>query len=217
MSPRAVAGFVFVGVLVGSARVHASEPVVFATDASLSGSHTYHDITVKSGSTLHVLPYNPSSPTDTGRLILYANTITVEAGGAINADGAGYPGAEGADGHASVVAASGRLGSDAGLPGGGGGFSLDGGAGGLETDAGGCVLLPTASGGAAINPTDVTPIALGSAGGAGNVAPATCGGSGGGVIVLVAASVTIDGTLSANGAPASFPVGGVAAGGDGGA
>jgi hypothetical protein len=202
-----------------SVPARATVPKVISGDETLGGDSSFYSLTIKSGGTLHVPPYMAGSPTTTGRVVLRANTIIVESGGTIEADGAGYAGVDGAQGLASLANAGGNLGPDAGFPGGGGGFVLSGGSGALQNDAGVCTPLSSPNGGAAWNPVTATALPdalpMGSAGGAANTTPVTVthGGSGGGVIVLIAAVITLDGTVSANGAPAPFPVNGVAAGG----
>jgi hypothetical protein len=117
-----------------------------------------------------------------------ATDITVASGGSINADGQGFNGSQG----------PGR-----GLERAGGGY---GGRGGNSTsDPGGLTYGSSSS-----------PTALGSGGGA-NAALYYRGGSGGGAMELNASgTITIDGTLSADGSDGFYSGGGDGAGGSGG-
>ena len=123
-----------------------------------------------------------------GRTLISAADITVASGGSINADGQGFNGSQG---------------PGLGLERAGGGY---GGRGGNSTsDPGGSTYGSSSS-----------PTALGSGGGA-NAALYYRGGSGGGAMELNASgTITIDGTLSADGSNGFYSGGGDGAGGSGG-
>jgi putative metal-binding protein len=144
-----------------------------------------------------------------GRLRIAANKITIQAGGMISGTGAGSVGINGADGDALVMDGGGKHPGTLGQPGGGGGYF---GAGASGADAA-CLPFPGALGGIAFATAAAVSPFLGSAGGAANVtAAASAGGDGGGVIILEAADIVIDGSIESRGAsPAA--VSGVARGG----
>lgn len=180
---------------------------------TLDGEQVYDNISVINGGTLQVTPYNTMGTT--GRLFLRARvSITVDGTSSIYADGAGYPGGAG-------IAAGGEPGdAPPSTNGGGGGATVAGGGGGGGGHAGaGHVGTPnnncagTAStGGSAYGSASVTDATMG-AGGGGGRGNGAGGGTGGGILVLSAPSITIEGTVSANGDDGTF--GGNSAGGGG--
>ncbi|MFA5401809.1 MAG: DUF2341 domain-containing protein, partial [Dehalococcoidia bacterium] len=154
-----------------------------------AGTHIYNNLTISNNSTLTLA----SNTTDGTGVIIQAASITIDSGSAITASGQGYAGgAAGANG----------VGDGAGLgsaTGGGGGASY-GGAGAAGVDGG-------AAG--ATYGSFTEPVSLGSGGGGG---AAGAGGAGGGAIKLVATgTVTVNGSITANG------VDGTSAAGSGGA
>jgi hypothetical protein len=144
-----------------------------------------------------------------GVLRIAANKIIIKAGGVISATGAGDIGVNGADGSAAAPNGGGKHPTTAGQPGGGGGYFGLGASGASDT----CTPLATAAGGVAFAmPTTLLPV-LGSAGGAANVtATASAGGDGGGVILIEAADLQLDGAIESKGASPPA-VSGVARGG----
>jgi hypothetical protein len=196
----------------------ASPTETISTMLSLSDPQPNYDtFTVKSGGVLTVPAYVKGM--STGWLHIKANTITIEAGGQIVADGAGYTGQDGMAGLCSTMASScAGMGMAMGDPGAGGGFFGAGADGSTEMPAGTCVdLMGNSKGGAAFFNMATMTLDIGSAGGASNLGSgmttATKGGSGGGAVTLEAAVVIIDGTVSANGSPPASAFGGVSPGG----
>jgi hypothetical protein len=196
---------------------HPAPMTITGTSTTLSGEVTYDSLTVTAGAILHVSPYvaSDAGSNTTGWLRVKANVITVDKGGSIVADGAGYPGVTAMDGLADPSGSgAGKLGLMMGLPGGGGAYGANGADGAVE-NAGACASAG-ATGGMAffMKPT----LALGSAGGAANTSgpiPAV-GAAGGGMIELMAGKIVIDGTVSANGADANEANGIGSGGGSGG-
>jgi hypothetical protein len=177
----------------------------------------YDSFTVTGTGVVTVGPYVAGSSTSTGWLTLKANTITVMAGGAIVADGAGYRGQDGKYGLCALMSAMSCAGAGTapGAPGGGGGYLGKGADGTQEMTPGMCTDLGAKARGGAIFFDMIKKILdLGSAGGAGDLvsSTATAGGDGGGGIRLVAAVVVVDGTVSAGGKSANA-FGGVGPGG----
>ena len=192
-------------------------PRVVTSTESLEGDLGYYEsFTVKAGAMVTVPAY--AAGAHPGYVQIQANTITVEPGAVISADGAGYPGVPGMSGLCFPMASCAGAGAMAGDPGGGGGYFASGANGTSEMTPGTCVDLGMAAlGGAAFQPMALDAgVPLGSAGGASNygagMTTATAGGAGGGGIRLSAGKIVIDGTLSANGA-ASNAFQGVAPGG----
>jgi hypothetical protein len=202
-SPRpGLAGILAAAVLVSPAAALATPSRTVAGTVTLGGDVTYDTLTVTSTGKITVSPY--AMGMSTGWLNIKANTITVQAMGAIVADGAGYPGQDGKAGVCSMLSTMtmcAQAGSAMGDPGGGGGFFGKGGNGATEAMAGTCLdLMGAAAGGAAFFNNATMMLDLGSAGGACNITgPATAGYAGGGGIRLSAAVIVIDGTVSANG------------------
>ena len=186
---------------------HATPSMTINSKTTIGADLLLDELTVKAGGILDVKPLRGGG---TGTVRIRARKITVEAGGVITATKAGYLGVNAADGNAAPGSdGGGKHGANAGNPGGGGGYLGAGAAGASAT----CVTLAESAGGVAFAmPTATTPI-LGSAGGAANVTnPANAGGDGGGVILLEAAEIVIDGTVEARGA-SPMQVSGVAPGG----
>ena len=170
--------------------------------------HTFRTLTIKSGGTLRILPMNAGKP-----LMISANTIVIEQGGMITVDQAGYAGMGNAAGAAPPsTTGGGGYGLNVGMPGGGGAM-FGAGANGALSSA--CTDNASSPGGAAFfDAVNNTPES-GAAGGAAHTPTgvATQGASGGGVIVLRAGKITIDGALSARGGSANPAIGGVGPGG----
>ncbi|PIE19497.1 MAG: hypothetical protein CSA65_02370 [Proteobacteria bacterium] len=89
-----------------------NDDLVVTTTVTMGGEHIYKSVTVKAGGTIVVPPYNGTDKVHTGNLQIRAESILVEAGGKILADGAGYqprlcdhgggPGASGGRGGCAV-------------------------------------------------------------------------------------------------------------------
>jgi hypothetical protein len=207
MLPRAALSLCFGTLaLVSSAMASAESLDITAGGASLSGDRSYAEVRIRKGTTLKVNAYDgkPGS----GRLHLRANRIIIEADATLTAAGAGY---EGNDSSAGDGPGAGKAGSS-GLPGGGGAYGGDGG----EGTGAACTLQATNLGGAAYA-SSAEPD-LGSAGGAaGDTTPGNAGGRGGGVIVLEAAEIVLEGRVEASGGDGTAPSGVGSGGGAGGA
>src|SRR5215813_1190811 len=65
----------------------------------------YDTVTITGSGVLTVKPYVSGSAVSTGWVTLKANTITVQAGGSIVADGAGYQGQDGKYGNCALMSA----------------------------------------------------------------------------------------------------------------
>lgn len=198
--PRAAFAAALLAALLAPAIAAATEPKTISGVENLDGEHSYTTLTVKSTGILRV---NKLGATSGGWLRIRANTILVQAGGVIVADGVGYAGKNGTDGASPPTTnGGGGVGATPGLPGGGGGFFGLGANGNLEATAGTCVDQGGKSPGgkAFFDVTAATPVP-GAAGGAANLpmGAATAGGDGGGGIELDAAVIVIDGMISANG------------------
>lgn len=163
---------------------------------SLEGqSFTYHNITLQNNSTLSLIGYYTTNSNGVGQTFNVAN-FTIASGSALSANGGGYAGGAGGSPGTNGSGPGGGLGSSGWS--GGGGY---GGAGGTGTSAGGGTY------GSASAPVD-----LGSGGGGGGSGSA--GGAGGGAIHIIASNtLSIGGTLSANGANAPAVGGGGGSGG----
>jgi RHS repeat-associated protein len=154
------------------------------------GTFTFDTLTISTSSTLQLVPYENGDTdyTNDSPFILNSTTITVDSSGSISSDGLGYPVGYGGPGAGSNSASS---------SGGGGGYGGYGGNGGV-------------SGGAPYG-LATGPAYLGSAGGNGNFGYS--GSNGGGAIKLVVSgTLTINGTISADGAT-SNGLGGSGSGG----
>lgn len=162
----------------------------------LAGTVHFKTITVGDGGTLVVRAMDGAS-SGTGSLTIKAGSVTVQKGGVIDARGAGFPGSTSVGGSPLCCA---EAGGGAGpmdvksTPGGGGGSGGDGAAGCPGGGLAGQHYMSPLSG----NP--------GAAGGASFLLSGTSsdpnrGGSGGGMVVIHAATVTVDGMILADGAP----------------
>ena len=181
-----------VGLVSASALASESLEVKPGQTAYIDGTVRYKSLAVRGGGTLVVRSVASGG---TGTLTIKAESVVVDEGGKIDATGAGFPGTA-ADGSApaccmAAAGVAGPSGNDA--PGGGGG---NGGKGAAGCPNGG------KGGEAYINLENGYP---GAAGGAASFEPAIAdspnvGGAGGGSITILAASVTIDGEILANGA-----------------
>lgn len=179
---------------------HAAASLVVASgaQASLDGvtPYFYNTVTIKDGGVLNV------PPGGTGRLHIKANKIVIEAGGVIDASGAGYRGVSGMPGEGP-----GGGGFVADFSGGGGAYFGDGGGGTNSV----CATGVFGVGGMKYGKID-PPFDLGSAGGAGGKTPGPIGGSGGGSITLEAAEIQIFGTITVMGTD-GLSINGVGSGG----
>ncbi len=186
-----VAGLLAQTLLPAAALAGPKPALVITQDQSLDGDvGFYESVTVKAGATVTVTPYVSTNPAFPGYVQIQANTITIEQGAAIRADGAGFPGVPGMNGLCFPMMSCAGAGTVTGYPGGGGGYFGQGADGMTEMDAGACVdLMGGAIGGAAFSPVvPLTGVPLGSAGGASNLGAgmttATAGAPGGGGIRL---------------------------------
>lgn len=207
MLSRAALGLCFGAVALATTSVaHADSLDLKTGGVSLSGERSYTEVTIRKGASLRVNAYDgkPSS----GRLHLRANRIVIEEGATLTATGAGYAGH---DSDAGDGPGAGKAGSSA-LPGGGGAYAGHGG----EGTGAACTPLAAALGGSAY--ASSAELELGSAGGAaGDVTPGNAGGRGGGIIVLEAAEVVLEGRVEASGNDGTAPSGIGSGGGAGGA
>lgn len=158
----------------------------------LSGTVHFKSVVVRDGGTLRVRPLKDGEP-GTGSLTIKAASVTVDMGGLIDATGAGYAGTN-ADGASCSPGSGGAVGPSTGgsAPGGGG---ANAGAGAAGCPNGGAASSPT---------TGSCQQGPGAAGGAAFVqnAPADApnhGGSGGGVLSILASEVHIEGNILARG------------------
>jgi Putative metal-binding motif len=185
----------------------AATPLIVADSTQSLGGDVplfYSTVTIKNGAVLRVIPVG--TPGGTGRLHIKANKIVIEAGGTLDASGAGYRGLSGKDGNGP---GGGKYAAN--YSGGGGGFFGDGGAGTNPMCATGIFGL----GGLKYGTVD-PPFELGSAGGAGGKTPGPIGGSGGGSVILEAAEIEINGTITVAGNGGSTISGVGSGGGSGG-
>ncbi len=170
---------------------------------SLSGEQLFE--TVEIAGTVKVNSYS-ASDASSGWLHIKAHTITISTTGVIDASGAGYrgekTGGQGPGAGGTVV--PGDLKDP--TPGGGGAHSGNGGDGTMDP-SNSCTLLMGAEGGTAYDTDPMMPLGtlgLGSAGGASyagapNENQIGPGGNGGGVVILEAATIKLDGTILADG------------------
>jgi len=200
-------GFGLVATLASTRTAYASPNTTYSTEVALAGEHVYDTLSITNGGVLRVIPYDGSP--GSGTLHIKANRITIEQGGVISATGSGYAGKNNDNGDAEPGSnGGGRRPATLGHPGSGGGYGGKGASG--ASDA--CTGFADAPGGAAFYMSGA-PLVMGSAGGAANAlgAATTAGGRGGGLIVLEAASIILNGRVEADGAP-SYAFAGVAAG-----
>jgi len=187
-------------VVAGSAA--AAPPKVIEGDAQLGGEHLFSEVIVRPGATLRVRPAAESAPDAEGAgwLHLKAGRIVVEAGGTIDATGAGYPGADGANGaQPEETSGGGLMPLTQGRPGTGGAHAGPG-SSGVGAD---CVFVGETPGGKSY-PDPLSLLAAGSAGGAFSAIDPSAGapsrgGHGGGRVLLEAAAIEISGQVLARG------------------
>ncbi len=197
--------------LPGLAAAKPAESVTIqGTTNTLSGDQYYDTFTVMAGATLHVL--HLAADGSGGRLSIHANQIIIQATGSIEADGAGSQGTNDSDGASPVAMGGGLRGMSMGDPGGGGAYSAAGGQGYVVDATGMCQPNAGSAGGKSFFDATNKMLYVGAAGGAANGSPPNAGGAGGGIVELIAAKITIDGTVSARGASRDA-FGGVAPGG----
>ena len=197
-----------------------AEDIPAGSEVTLGGDQTDDEYNI--AGTVRVPAYNASTPGQTGFLHLRANRITISATGIIDATGRGYAFAPGAGGPGAGGTPADIDGANE--PGGGASHS---GLGGTGANTAGCAPFGPASAGLLYDDDPfLAPAALGtpadglgSAGGGSNTAnnPAQQpGGPGGGVIILEAPIITIDGLVQADGVTPSPILGTSAGGGSGG-
>lgn len=152
-------------------------------DALPSYGKTIHNINV-SGGCNYTLTKTPASTTGT---TLSVSNITIASGAYLNVDGQGYSGG------LIQFAPGGSPASTNGGGGAGNNYGAGGGYGGIGANSSGGV-------GGSTYGSNTQPTHLGSGGGAGFNSPAYPGGAGGGAIKLIlTGTLTVNGTLSANG------------------
>ncbi len=182
-------------------------------EALIDGEHAFSEVIVKQGATLRVRPMvtYADGVTGLGWVRLKAGRVVVEAGGAIDATGAGYQGVDGADGgQPAGTTGAGRFAANVPRPG-TGGASAGAGAPGMNLTCG-----PHGTPGGDPYPDPVTLFLPGSAGGAAHLLDAALpsrGGHGGGVIEIEAADVEILGSVLARGGDGIAAVTDAASGG----
>jgi hypothetical protein len=173
-----------------SAGANAGADVVVNSGAILTlapGSYSWNSLTLTSGTVTH-------TTSSSGITLTIATDVSIDSSSYLKADGVGYAG-----GSTSGAGSGSSPGLSTGYGGGGGGHGGAGGAG------------ASATGGSALYGSPTQPIVGGSGGGGSG---ATAGGAGGGVIkLIVTGTVTVSGTLSANGA--AGPLSGSYSGGSG--
>ncbi|MBM4358270.1 MAG: putative metal-binding motif-containing protein [Deltaproteobacteria bacterium] len=202
------------------------------SSVKLSGTHTYETVTIdgRLAVTPYTPPTTPGAAVTTGWLKIIANRIKLAGSGQIDATGAGYAGSA-AGGAGTTIGAGGTPtvpdgSGDQPFPGGGGAHV---GAGGSGLKLVGCSVVPGAEGGGGYDdktsPFVLKPgeeyLGMGSSGGTAHVGipnptENVVGGRGGGVIILVASELELEGSLLAVGASPASPFKGAAGGGAGG-
>ncbi len=196
------------------AAARANPNKVISGTENLGETLTYNSLHITSGGSLVVNTYMAGGAS--GWVKIKANTITIDSGGSIVADGGGYAGVATMNGGAQAGSnGGGTVGLTPGLPGGGGGYVSPGADGTEEMTATMCTDQTSSAGGKQFFDMMTNALALGSAGGAAHpltAGPGGAGGDGGGGIQLSAAVVVINGTLSASGTT-PFAVGGTGPGG----
>lgn len=204
-----LAAFVGIGMAPGLAR--AALPLIVETQELMDGIREHSEVIVKSNGIIRVKAFGGGG---LGFLHLRANRIVVEAGGTIDATGAGYQGKDGADGDAPGGSlAGGKVAATIGEPGSGGASAGEGGRG-----TGAACSLFAIPGGTAYAMPEL--LQLGAAGGAARVADnssASRGGHGGGKITLEASIIEIHGSVRAQGTDGINPAKVGSGGGGGGA
>ena len=162
------------------------------------------NLTIASGG---VLTHSDNSTAQSYIVSFLTNNITVDAGGSINVDAKGYDGAAGANGYGT----GGGEGINTTNYGGGGGGHFGDGGYGRPNGLSGISMLGGISYGDITNPTTI-----GSGGGGSYIN--VVGGAGGGLVVLNASStITINGTITADGGAGGITSTNGAGGGSGGA
>ena len=189
----------------------AADLIVDGSPVTLSGSHTFENVQVINGGTLLVAPYDGSP--GTGLLRLFATNLVVDAASSISADARGFRGLENADGEGPGGGEGGDTVFDGG---GGGGHGGRGGNGVLDEVVG---FEFDGDGGLPYGNACSIEAQLGSAGGSAGTRDGDfggVGGNGGGAIWLEAPSITVMGTVTANGGNGAIFVNDSSGGGAGG-
>ncbi|EYF03186.1 Hypothetical protein CAP_6162 [Chondromyces apiculatus DSM 436] len=185
--------------LVTARAAEAAPPRIIEGVKILSGEHQFSELIVRADATLRVVESTGAPAT----LHVRAGRIVIESGGVIDASGAGYQGNDGNDGGEPTGSdASGKHAAQPGLqgqPGSGAGSAGTGARGVLAA----CGALDQAVDGGQSYLTPVEMLLPGSAGGAFvSAMPLSVpsrGGHGGGVVLLEAAEIQIDGEIWARG------------------
>ncbi|MEM9191929.1 MAG: MYXO-CTERM sorting domain-containing protein [Myxococcota bacterium] len=199
--------------------------------AQLVRVNEFADVTIPQSATLEVKPWDPL--TQTGGIIAFAVSGTLDLEGTIETSGAGFAGGAGTlpdrcdtggsleNGGGVVASAMSVTGGVAPSHRGGGGGGANGGAGGdgravgFSDAMGPCTTLPRTSGGQVLPEFGQAPdrLFLGGGGGAGGEVTLEGGGSGGGAVFIRSLEIVpVDGTIAADGLPGG-PRGGGGAGG----
>jgi hypothetical protein len=172
--------------------VEISTNTTWTADTEISGT-----LTIRSGATLTINCITPAA-----QIVITADNVNVEAGAVISSNGKGSAGGVQANGSGTGGGAGSSLQADKG--GGGGGY---GGAGGNGDSL---------AGGATTYGSNTAPTDLGSGGG-GNYNASLSGGAGGGAIkFVVSGTVTVSGSITAEGADGTSSDGYGGGGGSGG-
>ena len=182
----------------------ANNLTIDGTSMTLNGTHKYNIIKIINGATLYIRDYNGNA--STGKLELYAREIFVDATSSINANGKGYHGgvgdAQAGDGPGGGGA--GDTGHPSGFGGAGAGYGGNGGGGWGTGNQGSC--------GTTYGDENNAGQWMGSGGGTGT-SSGSHGGNGGGIIVLNAENITIEGSITSDGSIGSGRGGGGSGGG----
>ncbi len=198
----------------------------------------YQNVTIDGTLTAH--PWDGS----TGGVLSFKaqGKVTINASGSINLDGKGYRGAagitsknnNGKQGESEINASNTASSNNNGSAGGGGGFNsgasraAGGGAGGYGTaggdgDQGGASGVTQGKGGVVTGTADLAKLYFGGAGGSGGSSfvgdnqTTGAGGNSGGIAIINAGTVEVNGSLSANGNAGTAPTRDGLGGGGGGA
>ena len=209
LSPTpSLAGLLLLVVFVAPASAN-RDLILDGTTTSLSGVHTFDNVTIVNGSTLFVDAFDG---TDGGELAIKATSVLVDATSSIIADGRGFRGVLNARGEGPGGGDGGDIVFDGG---GGGGYGGQGGNGGCDF----LCMTPDGVGGPAYGNAVSVAIQKGSAGGSAGTADGDfggTGGNGGGAVSLEADIITIAGTISADGGDGMIYVNDSSGGGAGG-
>ncbi|RLG14221.1 MAG: hypothetical protein DRN71_03465 [Candidatus Nanohalarchaeota archaeon] len=178
--------------------------IIDGTSMTLNGTHEYNIIKIINGGVLYVKDYDGN--TSTGKLELRAKEIFIDAISSINANGKGHHGGVGSAqaGKGPGGGGAGDTGHPSGFGGAGAGYGGNGGRGWGTGNEG--------SPGTTYGDANNAGLWMGSGGGTGT-SSGSHGGDGGGSIVLNAAKIIIEGSVTSNGGSSSGRGGGGSGGG----